>query len=130
MSEQQQKYPEPEGFQKTLDDTCDAVVDGIFRSFTESEKEDVRDWAEKHQLLAIRPTLAPVIAHYVRSMESQFYQVGYHVGAATRIAKSGRLGERTIVTKHDANGRITETVKVPMTIEERLDLEKQQAPAA
>lgn len=124
------KYPEPEGFQKKIDDACNEAIDGIFRSFAESEKEDVRDWAEKHQLLLMRPTLAPVIAHYIKSIGSQAYQVGYHFGAATRIAKSGSLGERTIVTKHDPSGRIAETVKVPMTLDERLELEKQQSATA
>ena len=104
--------------------TSAAAVDGIFRSFAESENEQVRAWVQEFKILALRPLLGPVIAYYVAARERQFYELGLHCATVANLAKADNLGERTIVTRFDEVGRIAEMVKLPMTLAERLALEQ------
>ena len=116
------KYPEPQGFDRALDDFVPKAVDSVFKCFTENEDERVRAWAAAIGLDGLRQNMGRVIARQVRSTAEQFYQFGFHNGAVKRIAAAGP-GERSLVS-YDEKGRIKEMVKTPLTLQERLDLEK------
>lgn len=116
------KYPEPESFDRVLDDYVPKTVDTIFKCFTESEDERVRSWAAAIGLDGLRQNMGRIIAFQVRSTADKFYQFGFHNGAIKRIAAAGP-GERSLVS-YDEKGRIKEMVKTPLTLQERLDLEK------
>ena len=116
------KFPEPEGFEQTLDAYVPAVVDNIFKSFTESEDERVRAWAKEIGLDGLRQNMGRIVAFQVRSTAEQFYQVGYTHGAIKRITASGP-GERSSIA-YDDKGRIKQMVKTPLTVQEALDRER------
>ena len=100
-----------------------AVVDWIFASFAESKDERVRGLVEQYHVLALKPFLGPVIAHFVAAKAQQFYELGYLCGCAVHLASADDIGERSIVTGYDEAGRIREMVKIPLTLVERLELE-------
>lgn len=130
MSDTAPQYPEPENFSTLVDDTSATVIDRIYRTFTENEDPEVREFAAEFDIAGSRPTFAPVIEHYAKAMFRQFYQIGFQQGALAKLAQTGGLGERSIVTKHHPDGRIAEVVKIPLSVAERQALEAQQGTAA
>lgn len=129
MTENTKHYPEPSNFQETLDETAKGIIDRIYRTFTENDDAEVREWASDYDIVGARPTFAPVIEHYAKALFRHFYQVGFHQGATAKLADAGALGERTIVTKHHADGRIAEMVKLPLSVAERQAFEAHKAGA-
>lgn len=100
-----------------------AVVDWVFETFAASKDERVRGLVDQYHILALKPFLGPVIAHFVSAKAQRFYEIGYLYGAAVHLASNKDKGERSIVTAYDELGRIREMVKLPLSLAERLELE-------
>lgn len=116
------RYPEPENFEQTLDDYVPKAVDAVFLPLTQHPDDRVRAWSQRIDLDGLRVSVGRLMAHQIRCTAAAFYQTGYHHGAIRRIRASG-TGERSLVS-YDEKGRIKEMVKTPLSVQERLDLEK------
>lgn len=121
------QFPTPPGFEESIAKVCASVPDAIFGSFAKCADETIQAWVKESRLLDLKPTMAPVIAACVGQVLRNYYQYGYAVGATGRLATQSNLGERVVVAAHDEKGRISEMVKVPLTVQERLELEAQQS---
>jgi len=130
MSDTAPQYPEPSDFQKIIDQTARSAVDQAYRTLTEHADPAVREWAAEFDIQGARPTFAPVIEHYSKAYFREFYKIGFQQGALAKLASTGGLGERSIVTRHTPDGRIAEVVKIPLSVAERQALEAQQGTAA